>query len=96
MEPRAAVDGGCEEFSEAELVAIVRYLHTAAEVLRGFARSHPRTPGEVRRPTRSRASSESAHEVEQVVVGRALVEVHGVETDHDGAHADGSAHIGFV
>jgi hypothetical protein len=45
VEPRAAVDGGCEEFSEAELVAIVRYLHTAAEVLRGFARSHPADPG---------------------------------------------------
>jgi hypothetical protein len=39
---------------------------------------------------------EAAHQLEQVVVGLALVEVLEVQADHEPAHGDGSTHIGFV
>ena len=52
--------------------------------------------GPVRRRRARCRRRQAPDETEQVVVGPALVDVHGVETDHDGAHADGSAHIGFV
>jgi DNA-binding MarR family transcriptional regulator len=40
----AAIDDAAAEFTEAELAAVVRYLRTAARLMRGFARS-PSDPG---------------------------------------------------
>ena len=50
----------------------------------------------VRRRRAHRTGGQGPHEAEQVVVGPALVDVLDVQADHDGAHALGSAHIGFV
>ena len=50
----------------------------------------------VRRGPPDRTRRQGPAELAQVVVGPVLVEVPDVEADHDRAHAEGSAHIGFV